>query len=570
MRFMKKEKGLTVNAITGTHVVFFGLDLSETKRKGFRGFGFQRFDPVEDETVWLRGMKTFESVEPHPALGETFSSRIHPIQSFQWADYSAKPGRDYAYTVVALYGQPAGLKSQIEIKVNVRTEPEIGGTHSVYFNRGSVATQEYARRYQDKKPSVAGPGAYEWLSRGLLEALVAFLGQAKKGWSIHGAIYEFQWDAALEAVKAAKTRGADVNIIFDEIEAHDSKGKPTGPWQKNREAVNKFNLGKVCTGRSNGKLMHNKFFVLSKNSKPVSVWTGSTNLTENGIFGHSNLGHIVKDAAVAKAYLAYWNRLKIDPAIDATYRGANIASGSTPPVKWTDETVAVFSPRGTNLDALNWYASLAGEAKNALLMTFAFGMHPLFQSVYSKNDDILRMGLLETTTRSPKTAAQDAIDMKAIRRRPNVVVAIGNRIVTNSFDRWLKELAQVHDEKVHVHWIHTKYMLLDPLGENPVVVTGSANFSKASTDTNDENMLVIQGNKRIADIYFGEFLRLYNHYAFREAVKRAFDSKKVGKPSDWKPQFLEIKDSWMKDYFDATDTSSRYARRKYFAGPMSL
>ena len=83
-------------------------------------------------------------------------------------------------------------------------------------------------------------------------------------------------------------------------------------------------------------------------------------------------------------------------------------------------------------------------------------------------------------------------------------------------------------------------------------------------------MLVIQGNKRIADIYFGEFLRLYNHYAFREAVKRALDKKKVGKPSDWKPQFLEIKDSWMNDYFDATDTSARYARRKYFAAPMSL
>ncbi|MES2950094.1 MAG: phospholipase D-like domain-containing protein [Pseudomonadota bacterium] len=175
-------------------------------------------------------------------------------------------------------------------------------------------------------------------------------------------------------------------------------------------------------------------------------------------------------------------------------------------------------------------------------MAFAFGMHPLFQSVYRRDDNVLRMGLLETTTRSPSTAVQDAQDIKAIRQRPNVVVAIGNRITTNSFDRWLKELAQVHDEQVHVHWIHTKYMLIDPLGKNPVLVTGSANFSKASTDTNDENMLVIQGNKRIADIYFGEYMRLYNHYAFREAVNRALDQKKVDQASDWKPQYLEIKD----------------------------
>jgi phosphatidylserine/phosphatidylglycerophosphate/cardiolipin synthase-like enzyme len=61
-------------------------------------------------------------------------------------------------------------------------------------------------------------------------------------------------------------------------------------------------------------------------------------------------------------------------------------------------------------------------------------------------------------------------------------------------------------------------MLIDPLGENPIVVVGSANFSKASTDTNDENMLVIRGNQAVADIYMGEFMRLFSHYAFRESL----------------------------------------------------
>jgi len=150
-----------------------------------------------------------------------------------------------------------------------------------------------------------------------------------------------------------------------------------------------------------------------------------------------------------------------------------------------------------------------------------------------------------------------------------VVVAIGNRIVTNAFDRWLKEMAQVTDD-VHVHWIHTKYMLVDPLGATPIVASGSANFSKASTDTNDENMLIIRGDKRIADIYFGEYIRLYTHYAFREAVKWAMEKEKLGQPQDWQPQYLIDKDTWMKDYFDENDTSGRNARRKYFAGPMSL
>jgi phosphatidylserine/phosphatidylglycerophosphate/cardiolipin synthase-like enzyme len=102
------------------------------------------------------------------------------------------------------------------------------------------------------------------------------------------------------------------------------------------------------------------------------------------------------------------------------------------------------------------------------------------------------------------------------------------------------------------------------------VASGSANFSKASTDTNDENMLIIRGDKRIADIYFGEYIRLYTHYAFREAVKWAMEKEGLGQPQEWQPQYLIDNDSWMKDYFNESDKSGRNARRKYFAGPMAM
>ena len=77
-------------------------------------------------------------------------------------------------------------------------------------------------------------------------------------------------------------------------------------------------------------------------------------------------------------------------------------------------------------------------------------------------------------------------------------------------------------------------MLVDPLSDKPVVVTGSANFSEASTRTNDENMLVIKNNTRVADIYLGEYMRLYSHYAFREAVKIFLDKNPHAKPEDMK------------------------------------
>jgi phosphatidylserine/phosphatidylglycerophosphate/cardiolipin synthase-like enzyme len=568
MRSRTRHQGLTVNTIAGTHVVFFGLDLSAARRPGFRGFAFQRHDPLEDETVWMRGLKTFESTEPHPAKGETFSTRDHPVQSFQWCDYSVKPGRDYRYTAAALYGEPGDLEPRVEVEIAVTTESETGPTHSAFFNRGSVATQEYARRFQNETPGKAGPGAYQWLSRGLLEALVAFLDRAGAGWEIHGAVYEFQWPAALAAVKRAHGRGAKVRILFDDVEAF-SDGKPKGPWNGNREAIKAAKIKQLCRGRGQGKLMHNKFFVLSRGGKPLAVWTGSTNLTENGIFGHSNVGHIVEDPAVARAFREYWERLRQDPAIDSTYRGANVAATPAPPVPWEAVTTPVFSPRGTNLDALEWYANIASGARAGLFMTFAFGMHQRFKEAYRRDDAVLRMALLEKEGNNPSTKAQDRRDIQQIRNRPNVVLAIGNRIVTNSFDRWLAEMSRINPH-VHVHWVHTKYMLVDPLGEAPTVVIGSANFSKASTDTNDENMLAIRGDRRIADIYFGEYIRLYTHYAFREAVKWHMEKVANGTPQTWRPQFLAEDDGWMAPYFDAADPSARSARRTYFAGELAV
>lgn len=94
MRHRIRQGGLTINVVAGNHVVFFGLDVVRSRRRRLRGFGFLRRDHGTGETVWLRGIKTFEKTEPHPARGETFSTRDHPVQSFQWADYGVEPGRD--------------------------------------------------------------------------------------------------------------------------------------------------------------------------------------------------------------------------------------------------------------------------------------------------------------------------------------------------------------------------------------------------------------------------------------------------------------------------------------------
>ena len=49
----------------------------------------------------------------------------------------------------------------------------------------------------------------------------------------------------------------------------------------------------------------------------------------------------------------------------------------------------------------------------------------------------------------------------------------------------------------------------------PTTVSGSANFSEASTDSNDENMLVIAGDREVADVYFTEYARIFQHFYAR-------------------------------------------------------
>ena len=91
-------------------------------------------------------------------------------------------------------------------------------------------------------------------------------------------------------------------------------------------------------------------------------------------------------------------------------------------------------------------------------------------------------------------------------------------------------------------------MLIDPLSDNPTVITGSANFSDASTKNNDENMLVIQGNKRVSDIYMGEFFRLFHHFYYRYIVNQ----QKAPHGSKGRQQsYLKPDSSWTKKYYVA-------------------
>jgi hypothetical protein len=107
----------------------------------------------------------------------------HPVQTFQWGDYSTKPGTKYRCRVVPATGAPKLLKlrDELAVAVDIETEPLYGSVHSVFFNRGAAGSQAYVRKFQDPTPDSLDPGSEQmkWLSRGLYEALIEFIRCAK-------------------------------------------------------------------------------------------------------------------------------------------------------------------------------------------------------------------------------------------------------------------------------------------------------------------------------------------------------------------------------------------------------
>jgi phosphatidylserine/phosphatidylglycerophosphate/cardiolipin synthase-like enzyme len=566
MRVRETNNGLTVQAVAGTYVVLLAMHMDKSECSGLMGFAIHRIDHSEDEAYWLEGKKTFEETDPKLASGWKYPTNKHPIQGFTWSDFTAKPGHRYTYKIVALRGEPTALEAYKEVELVVTTESEAGGDHTVYFNRGASASQEFALRF-DSKANLAATESddprWAWLSRGAFESILAFISRAKdSNYALRVAAYEFRLEPFAKALKAARDRGVDVQILFDACDNPPDAHGEVFPRDQNLAMAATARIKSLCAERvtrddvKKPPIAHNKFVVLLKANKAKAVLTGSTNFSRGGVFGQANVVHVVDQADIANRYLKYWELLRKNPNHQELRQALGelnaIPSGLPDP-----GTDCIFSPQPTT-DALEWYAKLARQTPGALMMTFPFGMGDHFKDAYRSGQAQLRYALMDkllgSGVRKDKKEAALA-EMKEIRQMKENRIAVGSSVAVPSFDRWVKE--HLTGLNKHVQYIHTKFMLLNPLSDDPVVISGSANFSAASTTDNDENMLVIRGDTRVADIYLGEYMRLWNHYAFREWVAAG----SPGAPAQFK--YLDVKDKWWRIYFGDTAQSRQ---RAYFAG----
>jgi hypothetical protein len=305
MRERAESNVLQVRAIAGTYVVVLAWDFvdgQEGRRDGLLGFAVRReqldASGAVIERYWMTGIKRFRDKDRGLPPGSPVSTAAHPFQGFQWADYTATTGRTYRYRVVPAYGavKKIELDEAAAVVVEIATEREslLNPTaandqecHDVYFNRGVIGSQAYARRFGNRKPKADNPTSPEmvWLSRGLFEALIRFIGLAEDNrFALRAAFYEFHYQPIANTFAKASEAGADVKIVYDAHSAYK---------EENEAVIHQAGLdrhGATIPRTVSDGLRHNKFIVLLKDDQPVAVWTGSTNISDGGIFGHSNVG----------------------------------------------------------------------------------------------------------------------------------------------------------------------------------------------------------------------------------------------------------------------------------------
>lgn len=200
MRFKNTNEIYRLYAVTGTNTVAFAIDCAENEMQNLLGFTLEKEykkDTGQHVRITVMGFKVFKERVENPVPGSLYSTYDNPIQSFTWEDFTAYPNSHYTYYFTPLFDDPENIRRGRTVSIRVQTEPDWkANDHSIFFNRGVASSQAYAMKFGNATPDTK-EGAYEWLSRGLKEAIIDFIKQAQDGDKIYASFYEFRHDEIL-------------------------------------------------------------------------------------------------------------------------------------------------------------------------------------------------------------------------------------------------------------------------------------------------------------------------------------------------------------------------------------
>lgn len=442
--------------------------------------------------------------------------------------------------------------------------------------------------------STPGDEIRGYLTGDVLDMLKDLLHRTEKepGSRLAMALYEL-WDEDLVELIAARRESIEL------ILSNSSKDHKDAHWDAGNALMRELLtdvLGARKTDRmfNNAHIGHNKFAVFQDaQGMPKAVMTGSTNWTPTGLAGQSNNAILIESEPIARAYLDYWQDLKADTAQfqrpdplsapTSNVQGATLrqrcADGRTEATLADGTRVAFWrSPnthaktKGPHLppDLAEVYDLIERASEAVFFAVFLpsqSGRTSVIEQaitvagqrgdllVYGAVSDVMAMPNYEPPKRdgSPKVhheqpAIYDNGTVHVVR-----AVALNKDDVVGSFESELLSIGKAI--------IHDKIVVVDPLSANCAVVLGSHNLGTKASYENDENLLIIRGNRALAEAYTTHVLDVYEHYRFR-----ALQHELVARGQAPDDGMLTIDDRWLAPMLK----SERAALARYLSGVPSV
>ena len=449
-----------------------------------------------------------------------------PIQRYMWCDYKAKSGEKLSYRIVPVVGPDADHLHPAEDQASewtteITLHPDGTAGIAAYFNRGIVASQWLSR--------VLGPGKSGEKQRKLAEiiedpedrtrmflggelrnAMLKLLADAKKrGVEVHAALYELDDPELTEALGAL---GDKANVI---LANGSTKKKTIDPNKEARKALTKAGVTVYKRMTAPRHLAHNKFLVISDTKgDPQSVWTGSTNWSKTGLCTQANNGILFTNPDLAKVYLKQWEQLRdakstFARAELAAVNSKSVAIGNPP------KTVKVwFTPVDEEADLDEVRELIAGAKEGILFVMFNPGPKgTLLNAIIERQDD-------------PGLVVRGVVNQDPSTAKNPVLIFRRHEVLRGSFQVALP--AAIGNDKRALYWIpelkkkqgawamvHSKTIIIDPFGADPVVITGSHNLGPKASKGNDDNLVIVKGDSELAATYAVNIEAIYASYRWR-------------------------------------------------------
>ncbi len=380
-----------------------------------------------------------------------------------------------------LTGLTAGTTYEFEVQTVCSGTSTSGYSIISIFNTTAIsATTNYFTYYftQPVDTSVRTGIPAVYLNNCMADTLCAYINRAL--YTIDIAQYEYiqgSYANIANAINSAYARGVRIRWIYDGAATN------TGLALLN-PAIHTL---PSPTSSAYG-IMHNKFMIIDgKSSTPTDpyIWTGSIDWTSDQFKIDYNNTVIVQDSALAHAYLAQFNMMWGD-------------TGIAP-----NPLLSKFGPYKTDL---GHHSYVIGGKTVEVYFSPADGTNSHIQTAINSSNSDMYFGMYTFTDNSDAT-------LLVSRHSAGVYVAGIEDQFSSTYTPYTTLTSGLGSSFIvyspsgaAASVYHNKYLIVDPsnICSDPLVETGSHNWSTTADVQNDENILIIH-DATAANIYYQAF-----------------------------------------------------------------